>query len=151
MAPGQGFLLHASSLPCIPSTERKARSLNSLCSRNKTIEMPIILIQDFSGASLPRGLQADDDALQGNTRMAQLGSGQAPTGSKDCISWFQTHLPSALSKGCWAVARLQIKNHLSNLPAHHWGDDLLSKLVLLSSFCQEFLNHILINARIELC
>jgi len=30
--------------------------------------MPIVLVEDFSGASLPGGLQADDDTLRGNTR-----------------------------------------------------------------------------------
>ena len=46
--------------------------------------MPIILVQDFSGASLPGGLQADDYTLQGNTRddTARCQGGRTAAGTR---------------------------------------------------------------------
>lgn len=36
---------------------------HSLCGRNKSVEMPIVLIQDFSGARLSGRLQPNNNAL----------------------------------------------------------------------------------------
>lgn len=41
----------------------KCKLLHSLCRRNKSVKMSIILIQDFSGAGLSGRLQTNNDAL----------------------------------------------------------------------------------------
>lgn len=39
------------------------KMLHSLCCRDKSVEMAVVLIQDFSGPGLSGRLQPDDDAL----------------------------------------------------------------------------------------
>lgn len=43
---------------------KKKKALYSLCSRDKSVQMPVILVEDLSGARLSGGLQPDNDALR---------------------------------------------------------------------------------------
>lgn len=54
----------------IPRLEKS--SLYSLCSRNKSVQMPVVLVQDLSSARLSSGLQPDDDALQWTENTCQF-------------------------------------------------------------------------------
>lgn len=45
-------------------TAQLASKMHSLCSRNKSVKMAIILVQDFSGAWLSRRLKPNNNALQ---------------------------------------------------------------------------------------
>lgn len=80
--------------------------------------MPIVLVQDFSGASLPGGLQADDDTLRGNTEGVREGAPQPASGhtaTGDRISPSHVRPPRPLSQTrLGPVAELLIKNHLKS-------------------------------------
>lgn len=45
-------------------TAQVASKMHSLCSRNKSVKMAIILVQDFSGAGLSCRLEPNNNALQ---------------------------------------------------------------------------------------
>lgn len=74
LCPRAELSFHPSGLPCTP--QRKTGIFNSLCSRDKAVEVPIVLVQDLPGASFPCGLQADDDALWGHEGWGTRGMAQ---------------------------------------------------------------------------